>query len=194
VKYILEPFFTHIFDRPAFSVVQKFCPSMSVEFPYQESGVKLPYIIPSVIGFEFPRIAMPLVSYVGPILPDCPPLLSEQADLEKWLNSKPKRSVVYLSMGSIFPLDKENTKFIVDGIMKANYSLFWALRKNNQEVLEGLDVDPQRVYISDWTPQFSVLASTAIHSAVLHGGFNSLSEALWNGVPLIGFPQMLNRN
>jgi len=67
---------------------------------------------------------MPLVSYVGPILPDSPPLLSDKADLEKWLNSKPKRSVVYLSMGSIFPLDKENTKFIVDGIMKANYSLF----------------------------------------------------------------------
>ena len=68
------------------------------------------------------------------------------------------------------------------------FTLLWALRKNSQEVLEGLDVDPQRVYISDWTPQFSVLASTAIHSAVLHAGFNGLSEALWNGVPVIGFP------
>ena len=45
-----------------------------------------------------------------------------------------------------------------------------------------------RVFISDWTPQFSV-----VHSAILHGGYNGLTEALWNGVPVIGFPQMMEQ-
>ena len=38
-----------------------------------------------------------------------------------------------------------------------------------------------------------MLASRAIHAAILHGGFNGVSEALWNGVPVIGLPQMVEQ-
>lgn len=51
-------------------------------------------------------------------------------------------------------------------------------------------MDTDRVLISEWTPQLSVLASDAIHSAILHGGLNGVNEALWNAVPIIGLPQM----
>jgi len=60
----------------------------------------------------------------------------------------------------MFPLDKETAKSLVDAVMKTKYSLLWASRKNNHEVLEGLNFDAQRVYISEWTPQFSLLENT----------------------------------
>ena len=47
--------------------------------------------------------------------------------------------------------------------------------------------------VSDWTPQFSVLGSSSIHSAILHGGNNGINEALWNGVPILVIPQMLEQ-
>jgi len=189
----VKRFFDYYLLSPQLPMLRSYCPSLTVDELYNGVGIFLPHIVPTVIGFEFSKTLTPLTSYVGPVIPDNPPPLSQDADLESWMTNRPDKSVIYLSMGSIFPLNKEEAKRLFEGVMKTNYSLLWALRKNNQEVLEGLDMDPKRVYISDWTPQFSVLASTIIHSAILHGGFNGLSEALWNGVPVIGFPQMVEQ-
>ena len=190
----LQQLLNYFMRSPQFSALHKFCPSMRKEQLYDAPGVYLPHIVPTVIGFEYPRTLMPLTSYVGPLIPEEPSCLPQFPNLKDWLDNKSEKSVVYLSMGSIFPLDKETANFLVEGVMKTNYSLLWSLRKSNQWILDGLDIDQERVHISEWTPQFSVLASKTIHSAILHGGFNGLSEALWNGVPIIGFPQMFEQS
>jgi len=51
--------------------------------------------------------------------------------------------------------------------MKTQYDLLGSLRKSNQGILGGLDIEKKRVFISEWTPQFSVLVSRPIHSAIL---------------------------
>ena len=191
---IIKQVFNYFMWRPQLSALHKFCPSMRKEQLYDAPGVYLPHIVPTVIGFEYPRTLMPLTSYVGPLIPEEPSRLSQVPNLKDWLDSKSEKSVVYLSMGSVFPLDKETANFLVEGVMKTNYSLLWSLRKSNQWILDGFDIDQERVHISEWTPQFSVLASKTIHSAILHGGFNGLSEALWNGVPIVGFPQMFEQS
>ena len=147
----------------------------------------LPSYVPSVIGFEHSRTISSMEAFVGPLVSSHPAPLTEE--LEKWLGNKPDRSVVYISMGSMFALDQNSGKAFLEGVLNANLSLLWSLRKSNQWILEGF-TDHNRVLISEWTPQFSVLQSKAIHSAILHGGINGLSEALWNGVPVIVFPQM----
>ena len=171
--------------------LQEFCPTLTLHEFSTAPGVYFPHIVPTVIGFEFPRTLSPLTVYVGPLISKNPIPLSKEIELKNWLDSKPDRSVVYFSMGSIFDaFNVEKGRIILEGIMLTNYSLLWSLKKSNQWILDHLQVDTDRVFISGWTPQFSVLASKAIHSAILHGGFNGLSEALWNGVPVIGFPQV----
>ena len=140
------------------------------------------------MGFQYPATSTPLTEYVGALVSAYPEPLT--GELGEWLTSKLDRSVVYISMGSMFELDKGSGQAFLEGVMNTNYSVLWSLRKSNQWILEGLDVDPDRVLISEWTPQLSVLGSKVIHSAILHGGFNGLSEALWNGVPVLVFPQM----
>ena len=176
---------------PQKDAVQEYCPTLTLHEFSTAPGVYFPHIVPTVIGFEFPRTLSPLTVYVGPLISKNPIPLSKEIVLKNWLDSKPDKSVVYFSMGSRFDaLGVEKGRAILEGIMQTNYSLLWSLKKSNQWILDHLQVDTDRVFISGWTPQFSVLASKAIHSAILHGGFNGLSEALWNGVPVIGFPQL----
>lgn len=170
------------------NAVAEYCPSLSLMQALTKVGVHIPAIVPSVIGLEHPRTISPMTDYVGPLIPRSAAPLSE--DLGAWLGAKPDRSVVYVSMGSLFDLDEENGRAIVEGVMKSNRSVLWSLKKSNQHILQGLELDPDRVLISDWTPQLSVLGSTAIHSAILHGGFNGLSDALWNAVPIVIVPLM----
>jgi len=147
-------------------------------------GVKIPQIVQTVIRFEFPRTITPLSEYVGPILSKSPVPLSE--GLEIWLKDKPKESVIYISMGSVLTPSKETGLAIVNGINATKYSVIWSLM--NQDVLEGLKLDPQRFFISSWTPQLSILQHKAINMAIMHGGMNGINEALYNGVPVIALP------
>ena len=170
-----------------FSVVEN-CP-LSLSQALSTFGHRNPNIMPTAIGFQYPVTISPLTDYVGALVTKYPDPLT--GEIGEWLANKSDKSVVYVSMGSLFHIDKEGGRSFLEGVMNTNYSLLWSL--SNQWILEGLDVDPDRVLVSDWTPQFSVLGSEAIHSAILHAGFNGLSEALWNGVPVIVIPQILEQ-
>ena len=175
----------------ALNAISDYCPSVTLDHTLIAAGTYFPSIIPSVIGFEYPCTISSMTDYVGALIPGSPAPLSEE--LEEWLGSKPDKTVVYISMGSQFDLNEESGRAILEGVMKTNHSVLWSLRKSNQWVLQSLDVDSDRVLILDWAPQVSILASEAIHSAILHGGFNGLGEALSNGVPVIVLPLMLEQ-
>lgn len=183
--------FVYAMYFPSTNILTEYCPAVDLNQASTDIGVHIPVIVPNAIGFEYPRTISPMVEYVGPLIPRLVVPLS--GELGEWLGKKPDRSVVYVSMGTLISLDKNSGRAIIEGVMQTNYSMLWSLRKSNQWILEGLKVDPDRVLISAWTPQLSVLESGAIHSAILHGGFNGLSEALWNGVPIIVYPQMLEQ-
>ena len=188
--FIFSTAFHRVFGE-SFNAVSEYCPALGNRDLVGSISVRHPHIVAAVMGFEYPRTISPMTHYVGTLVPKSPPPVVGQ--LEEWLTSKPKGSVVYISTGSVMPLDKNIGQAFLEGVMSTNYSLLWALRKSNQWILDGLDMDPDRVLVSDWTPQFSVLGSEAIHSAILHAGFNGLSEALWNGVPVVVIPQILEQ-
>ena len=175
---------------PYKAALRDFCPHLTFEEFSEASGIYLPHIVPTVIGFEYPRPLTPLSEYVGPLVPRHPEPLSQSKALEQWLEAQPERGVVYVSMGSRFGLTLEMGRALLEGVMQTHYSLLWSLKKSSHWILDGLTIDRDRVFISEWTPQFSVLASKAIHSAILHGGFNGLNEALLHGVPVLGLPLM----
>ena len=187
-KTLFYPLLRGIIFSPSLVVLERFCPGVGLSDVMSSSGVSIPHIVPTVMGFEFPRSRLPMSEYVGALISRSPAPLSEE--LKGWLASKPDKSVVYVSMGSLFQLNRESGKAILEGVMKTKHSLLWSLSKSNQWILDGIEVDTNRVLISEWTPQLSVLTSDAIHCAILHGGFNGVNEALWNAVPIIGLPQM----
>ena len=163
------------------------CAGISLTYISTAPGVYLPQVILTVIGFEFPRTIYPLTEYVGPILSKSPEPLDN--DLKTWLDGKGDRSVIYISMGSHVPLSNETGRAIALGISGTKYSAIWSLRKNNQDtILQDLKLDPERFFISSWTPQLRILQHKAISMTIMHGGMNGVSEALYNGVPIIVLP------
>ena len=182
----IQFFFKNIIGRFMFNSVQAYCPSVTLTQATAAAGVYMPQIVPSVIGFEYPRTISPLTTYVGPVLTRNPDPIS--AELQEWLDGKEEQSVVYVSMGSHRILNKEQGTAILNGVLSTNCSLLWSLRESNRDILDGVKVDGKQVHLLKWVPQLAVLGHRAIRVAVVHGGMNGIHESLYNEVPLIVVP------
>ena len=162
------------------------CPNSTYSYLKYFSGTNAPQIIPTAIGFEHPRLISSLTHYVGPILSKQPQEIP--SDLKQWLDTKSEQSVILISMGSLAPLTSNRARVIVESVMSTDYSVVWSLRDRNRFILDGLEIDKNRFYISKWIPQEAILKHPATAMAFLHGGMNGIHEAISYGVPIIVMP------
>ena len=162
------------------------CPGAPHSFLRCFPGTNAPQIVPTTIGFEYPRLISSLTHYIGPILSKQPQEIPPE--LQDWLDSKPRSSVILISMGSLAPLTRARGRIIVESIRSTNYSVVWSLRDKNRFILEGMELDKERFYISKWIPQAAILKHLSTGIAFLHGGMNGIHEAISYGVPIIVMP------
>ena len=139
------------------------------------------------IGYEFSRTSLPLVHYVGPLLTK-EKTANFSNDLLEWLASKSEEEVVYISMGSVVVQTAEMAQALVNGLQSTRYSAVWSLKKANQFILDGLEINSARIFIADWVPQIQLLQHPAVGMAIVHGGTGGVTEALHNGLPIIVIP------
>ena len=151
-------------------------------------GVHYPVIFHTVFGFEYPKTRYPLQHYVGPIVTKNPRPIDKS--LENWLADKGSDTVVYISMGSSGELTPQVAGALLTGVLSDpnNYSIVWALRESNRDCLDGLQLDQNRVFVSGWVSQISMLQHRATAVAILHCGLNSVQEALLSSIPVICVP------
>lgn len=145
-----------------------------------------PMLYFSAFGLEYAHLHHPNVHLVGPVLSKS--IVPIQDELKQWLDGKQAGEVVYISMGTTAILSREMASALLDGVKAAGYSAVWSLRKSNQNVIEGLEIDKTLFYISKWVPQIAVLQHPAIRMAILHCGSGGLHEAMYNKVPVICIP------
>ena len=162
------------------------CEEVSTNYIETAVAERFPHIVLSAIGFEFPRTLHPLTEYVGPILPQSFDPVPD--NLLSWMDSRKSGTVVYVSMGSVLHLSNATGRAIAEGLLETRHSILWSLPESNRDFLSGLDTNSDRIYLSKWIPQLSVLRHEAVGMAILHGGFNGVSEALASAVPLIVLP------
>ena len=172
--------------RGIMSSIQRYCSDATLSYASSVTSIHIPHIVQSVIGFEYPCTISPLTSYVGPILSKSPDLIPD--DLMSWLSEKNERQVIYISMGSFLVLGREEIVIILNAVLATRYSAVWSLRTKTDNDLNGISIDRNRIYITEWAPQLSVLQHKSISMAILHGGTNGLHEALYNEVPPIVLP------
>ncbi|KFK23127.1 hypothetical protein AALP_AAs61551U000100 [Arabis alpina] len=149
---------------------------------------------------------LPRVYPVGPVLhvENDDSQDEKQSEILRWLDEQPQNSVVFLCFGSMGGFNEEQTKEIAVALERSGHRFLWSLRraspnirteppgdfKNLEEVLpEGfLDRTSERGKIIGWAPQVAILAKPAIGGFVTHGGWNSVLESLWFGVPMATWP------
>ena len=149
-------------------------------------GINIPHLITSVIGFDTPALSTPLRHYVGPMVKKGIDNLTD--DLEEWLSNKRERSVIYISMGTTGYVSGHVARAIIESVMSTTFDAVWALRDNNRDSIDGVEIDGNRIFISGWVPQQTILAHASIRLCMLHCGLNSVQESLYNGLPVVCLP------
>ncbi|XP_059632102.1 crocetin glucosyltransferase, chloroplastic-like [Cornus florida] len=140
---------------------------------------------------------------IGPLI--APSDASFNGDLFKkshgyveWLNSKPISSVVYVSFGSIAVLSKQQMEAIARGLLESHRPFMWVIRakvngEREEDKLSCLEELGQEGLIVPWCSQVEVLSHPSVGCFLTHCGWNSSLESLVSGVPVVGFPQLLDQ-
>ncbi|XP_057794751.1 mogroside IE synthase-like [Salvia miltiorrhiza] len=114
----------------------------------------------------------------------------------KWLDSKEKGSVVYVSFGSAASLAAEQYAEVGKALVHSCRNFLWAVKPSEEDKLptnfkSGISWEMGMVVA--WCPQLAVLAHEAVGCFVSHCGWNSTLEAISLGVPMVAMPQFLDQ-
>ncbi|KAK1611162.1 hypothetical protein QYE76_034835 [Lolium multiflorum] len=127
---------------------------------------------------------------VGPVVPD--EASTGSTDLFRrddataymeWLDTKPARSVVYVSFGTVFPMGKRQEEETRRGLEATGRPYLWVGRKGTggEQHVNGVVVE--------WCDQVKVLSHPAVGCFITHCGWNSTLESVTRGVPMVAVPQ-----
>lgn len=129
-----------------------------------------------------PRPAMPNMIEIGGI--HVQPAQELPQDLQEFMDSA-KDGVVLFSMGTVLQSTdwtSEKLQAIMKAFGKLKQKVIWKYEDTN------LPNKPANVMILPWLPQRDLLAHANLKLFVTHGGLLGATEALIEGVPLLGFP------
>ncbi|EER88587.1 hypothetical protein BDA96_10G235200 [Sorghum bicolor] len=146
------------------------------------------------------------VDAVGPVVPvpddDVSP--ASRADLQlhchrdakpytEWLETKPARSVVYVSFGSILPVSKRQEEEMRKGLEATGRPYLWVARKaggdGGASPADSSGGAGAQGMVVEWCDQVRVLSHPAVGCFVTHCGWNSTLESVTRGVPMVAVPQ-----
>ncbi|KAJ3695160.1 hypothetical protein LUZ60_000537 [Juncus effusus] len=168
-------------------------------------------------GLCVPNHSTPPIYCIGPlIMEDGKKEGESKHPCLQWLDEQPKHSVVYLCFGSRGSFPVEQLKEMAIGLENSNQRFLWVVRSPPStdpaamyEPLAEPDLDKilpegfldrtkdRGLVVKSWAPQVEVLKHVAVGGFVSHCGWNSILEAVINGVPIICWPlyaeQLLNK-
>jgi len=107
----------------------------------------------------------------------------------EWLDTKPERSVVYVSFGSMSAASKRQKEEMKRGLAASGRSYLWVVRKDNRDNDEDGDDDDEQSMLVEWCDQVRVLSHPAVGCFVTHCGWNSTLESVSCGTPVVAVPQ-----
>lgn len=123
-------------------------------------------------------------------------LFENTRDYVELLDSKPVSSVVYISFGSIIALSKQQMEEISNGLLESGRPFLWVVRLPEDgadtefatELSRWVSETGQGVVVP-WCSQVEVLSHPSTGCFVTHCGWNSTSESMAIGVPMVCFPR-----
>ncbi|MQL77641.1 hypothetical protein Taro_010057 [Colocasia esculenta] len=102
-----------------------------------------------------------------------------------WLETQPRGSVLYVSLGSFLFVSNEQMDEIARGLCASGVSFLWVARREAarmQEMSGGTGL------VVPWCDQLKALCHPAVGGFLTHCGWNSTLEAVYAGVPMLTFP------
>jgi MGT family glycosyltransferase len=98
--------------------------------------------------------------------------------------------VIYISLGTVFNDKADFYRLCYEAFADIDYTVVLSVGKRTN--IAALGTMPRNFIVQEFVPQLELLQRTALF--ITHGGMNSVSEALYYGVPLIVIPQSADQN
>ncbi|XVF46193.1 hypothetical protein PTKIN_Ptkin03bG0007700 [Pterospermum kingtungense] len=106
-------------------------------------------------------------------------------DYLQWLDSQPKGSVLYVSLGSFLSVSAAQMDEIVAGVQDSGVRYLWVSRGDLSRFKDCCD---GQGLVIPWSDQLRVLCHPSVGGFWTHCGWNSALEAAYAGVPMLTFP------
>ncbi|KAG8456716.1 hypothetical protein GDO86_002481 [Hymenochirus boettgeri] len=143
------------------------------------------WIYNSDFAIDFPRPLLPHVIYVGGLLSEAPMHVSPE--LEDFISESGEAGFIIVALGSIvtsYPVI-EFVQEMNGGLAKISQKVIWKYQQSDWP--KEVKLAPN-VKLMDWIPQNDLLGHPKVRLLVTHGGMNSLQQAMYHGVPVLGIP------
>ncbi|KAF5730065.1 hypothetical protein HS088_TW20G00435 [Tripterygium wilfordii] len=151
----------------------------------------------------------PPIYPIGPLTqPGKSSSVDDRSGCLEWLDNQPNGSVLFVNFGSGGTLSIDQINELAFGLEMSGQRFLWVVRPPNDNVnaayfeANGADEDPSEflpngfldrtrdvgLVVLNWAPQIEVMAHGSTGGFLTHCGWNSILEAIVNGVPLIAWP------
>ncbi|XP_030207866.1 2-hydroxyacylsphingosine 1-beta-galactosyltransferase [Gadus morhua] len=179
--YLVQRFGVHFIALPKYDRIMRrhgVTPRVAMADLVQGSQM---WMLCTDLALEFPRPTMPHVVYIGGILTQ--PAKPLPQEFEAWVNDTADHGFVVVSFGA-------GVKYLSDDITR---KLAGALALLPQRVVWRFSGVPpsnlgNNTKLVDWMPQNDLLGHANTRAFLSHGGLNSIYEAMYHGVPVVGVP------
>ncbi|KAG9085084.1 hypothetical protein FS749_004704 [Ceratobasidium sp. UAMH 11750] len=151
--------------------------------------------------------SQPLASFSVGLAADLPPPVTPHFDpdtsdpvlsfMNRAYTDLGPNSVIYIAFGTVFfppPESSRHLKVLVEEILAQGFKVVFSIKPEHskaagldEEYIEKLTKGGLAIF-PDWVNQLEVLEHPALHYFVSHGGWNSTTEAIVRGVPMIFWP------
>ncbi|KAL6638172.1 hypothetical protein ACP70R_025744 [Stipagrostis hirtigluma subsp. patula] len=125
-------------------------------------------------------------------------LLSQDRSCLEWLDRWPPESVLYVSFGSLACMSQRDLVETAWGIAGSGVPFLWVVRpglvdcggaREASQLPEGFEAATrERGVVVEWAPQEEVLRHRAVGGFWTHNGWNSTTESVCEGVPMLCRP------
>ncbi|XP_027354875.1 7-deoxyloganetin glucosyltransferase-like [Abrus precatorius] len=121
-------------------------------------------------------------------------LWKEDSECLEWLENKKPRSVVYVNFGSVVVMSAEQLLEFAWGLANSKKPFLWIIRPDlvigGSVILssEFVNETRDRGLIASWCQQEQVLNHPSIGGFLTHCGWNSTTESVCAGVPMLCWP------
>lgn len=129
---------------------------------------------------------------VGPFALTCPsPSRPDDHGCLEWLDKHQPSSVVYISFGTVITPPPHEIAAIAEALEASGFPFLWSFKGSVDNLFSKGFLDRTSGSIGKlvpWAPQVQVLHHSSVGAFVTHCGWNSISDSIGGGVPMICRP------
>ncbi|XP_058403177.1 UDP-glucuronosyltransferase 2B31-like isoform X4 [Diceros bicornis minor] len=139
------------------------------------------WLIRTYWDFEFPHPLLPHFEFVGGL--HCKPAKPLPKEMEEFAQSSGGNGIVVFTLGSMIShMTEERANVIASALAQIPQKVIWRFDGKKPDT-----VGPNtRLY--KWIPQNDLLGHPKTKAFITHGGTNGIYEAIYHGIPMLGFP------